>query len=99
MPTAQLLVLVLELLELDESLVPARLERACDDAVLGIAGIVLSLGPLGLVARSVDAEAPLLLEGSILLLDDLDDARRRVQVLARQGLQHQRHDRNVDEAS
>jgi hypothetical protein len=40
----ELLVLALEAFELGEPVVPARLQRAGDDAVFGIAGIVLPFG-------------------------------------------------------
>jgi len=70
----EVLVLALDALNLGELFVPSSLERACDDAVVGIARVVLTLGAFGLVLGAFDAELPLVVECGVLLFEDLHDS-------------------------
>jgi hypothetical protein len=70
----ELLVLALKTFDLGELVVPSSLERACDDAVVGVARVVLTLGAFSLVLSSLDAQLPLLVERGVLFFEDLHDS-------------------------
>lgn len=92
----EFLVLALELLQVQELVVPRGLERPSDDAIIGIAGVVLSLGASGLVACSFQPQRPLLGQIGVFFLDQLHHLSGRRQVLARGRAEHQLDDRTVD---
>jgi hypothetical protein len=70
----ELLVLALKTFDLGELVVPSSLERACDDAVVGVARVVLTLGAFSLVLSSFDPQLPLLVERGVLFFEDLHDS-------------------------
>ena len=95
--SADFLELTLQLLDLDEFLVPACLKGARNDSVVRVTGVELPLGTSGLVASALQSQSPLLLERRVLLFDDLDDGRCDLKVLSGESLEDQFDHRPVDE--